>query len=667
MVAANWNPNFRVSAIASFTTMLGFTSALFIFLLWVVNWQIVQAVFPGLSPVIALAFMLLFAANQLLKHQATRSLAQFMIFAMMVIILFSLSEILFGADLRVNRLFLVAALAHAPNIFSLNTAFTLILISGALLLPYTHLSSREKWSQLLLLISIIIAGIAFLGYVYDVELFYSAPLGAPMSFTSSILVLLLCIAIMHSQRSQGWMSMVSSSSGGGIMMRRVLPLVIIVPHLCALAFLKSLDTVNLPPQTLTAGFVIAGEVFVIGIFWWNSHAIDTADRQQAQFARILGESESRYRTLFEHSSDTILIADEAGRYVDFNPEAERLTGYTRDELLRLSISGLVLSAQSNEADLHFDQLKQKGYLNGEYTLRRKDGTRIMVEITAMRVGPGVYQSVLHDITAHKQVEENLLHALEKEQELNELKSRFVSLVSHEFRTPLSIIRSSTEMLLLYKRQLTESQRQERLENVQMQVNHMVELLEDVLTIGKADSVGVSFQPEQTELNSFCTKIIADFRLTTLTHDIHYSSPGTNIPVQVDQKLLRQALSNLISNAVKYSPNNNQIIVRLEQSDTEVRIYVQDFGIGIPGEDRERLFEYFHRARNVGEISGTGLGLAIVKQAVEAHGGTISCECEQGTTFTIVLPRNSHTVTWTEQHAPQHIVTSNTNAASERSA
>lgn len=642
--------------------MLGFTSALFIFLLWLINWHIVQAVFPGLSPVMALGLMLLFAANQLLKHNTTRSLAQGMILTMLVIILFSLGEILFGADLRVNRLFVVAALAHAPNLFSLNTVFTLTLVCGALLLPYTRFPSREKWSQLLLLISIIIAGIALLGYVYDVKLFYSAPLGAPMSFTSSVLILLLCIAIMHSQRSQGWLSVVSSSTGGGIMMRRVLPLVIIVPHLCALAFLKSLETVNLPPQTLTVGFVIAGEVFVIGIFWWNSHAIDTADRQQAQFAKTLVESESRYRTLFEHSSDTILLTDETGRYVDFNPEAERLTGYTRDELLQLSISDLVLNSQSNDVNLLFDQLKQKGYLNGEYMFRRKDGTRIMVEYTAMRVGPGVYQSVLHDITAHKQVEENLLHALEKEHELNELKSRFVSLVSHEFRTPLAIIHSSTEMLLLYKRQLTESQRQERLENVQTQVTHMVELLEDVLTIGKAASVGVNFHPERTELNAFCMKIIADFRLTTSTHDIQYSSPGTHIPVLVDQKLLRQALSNLISNAVKYSPNSNRINVRLEQSDSDIRVHVQDFGIGIPGEDRERLFEYFHRARNVGNISGTGLGLAIVKQAVEAHGGTISCECDQGTTFTIVLPRSSHALPQTGKLAPAQV-----SADSERSA
>lgn len=642
MVAIESNSNHRAYALSSFAATLGFSISFVVLFFWLSHNAIVQSVFPNISPLVALGFLLYGTAYFLLRRNATRSVGQIIVLVVLGATFISSFHGFINTTNDIDLLFLSAP-ADTPRFFSLSTALMLIFVGVALLLTDSLLKERMKWAQLSLLVTIIIAGIAILGYLYNEQIFYSSIIGAPVSFTTALLALLIGVAVMHSTSHEGLLKIIASSTSGGLFIRRLLPLIIVIPHIIGLFFVNITRNGSFQIAAATAGSVIVCEVLLIAALWWTARNIDHSESEREQFAKTLRESEARYRVLFEQSTDIILITDESGRYVDANPQAEKLLGYSREELLNFTVGDLSAKEDRLIAAENFKQSKQDGHMFGEAVIRHKNGRHIIIEFAATRIAPGMYQSVLHDITAYKQVEGNLRYALEKEQELNEMKSRFVSMVSHEFRTPLSIIRTSSDILDRYNHKLNDGQRKEYFTNVQTQVTHMVQLLEDVLTISKSSTVGVEFAPEYTELNAMCRQIIDEFQMTTSTHMIIYKSTQEVIAANVDRKLFRQALTNLLSNALKYSPDKDRIIVDLDCKSGTVCLNVQDFGIGIPVEDQGRLFEHFHRARNVGDIFGTGLGLAIVKQAVEAHGGAINFSCAEGTTFTVTLPQPAPTI------------------------
>ncbi len=252
------------------------------------------------------------------------------------------------------------------------------------------------------------------------------------------------------------------------------------------------------------------------------------------------------------------------------------------------------------------------------------------------------QSVGIDITERKKAEIALRQALEKERELGELKSRFVSIASHEFRTPLTTILSTASFLEMAEGQISSEKRLARLEKIQTAANGMTELLNDVLLFGKAEANRLEYQPKPMDIVAFSTEIIEDIQATTgdkyhFTYSNHLQNPN----VTFDDKLMRQIINNLVSNAVKYSPQGGEIRFELAYELNSLIIAVSDQGIGIPERDQPHLFEPFHRAKNARNIAGTGLGLAITKKAVETHGGEITFESthNQGTCFTIRIPQS----------------------------
>lgn len=230
-------------------------------------------------------------------------------------------------------------------------------------------------------------------------------------------------------------------------------------------------------------------------------------------------------------------------------------------------------------------------------------------------------------------------ALDKEKELSELKSRFVSMASHEFRTPLATILSSAELIEHYSHKWTEEKKLTHLERIQTSVKHMTQLLNDVLLIGKAEAGKLEFKPTPVALTQFCRNLVEEMQLTASNHTIAFCSQGQYANTYMDEKLLRHILSNLLSNAIKYSPKASTIHFDLVCEQEKAVFRVQDQGIGIPVADQAQLFKSFHRASNVGTISGTGLGLAIVKKSVDLYGGNITVDSELGvgTTFSVMLP------------------------------
>jgi signal transduction histidine kinase len=245
-----------------------------------------------------------------------------------------------------------------------------------------------------------------------------------------------------------------------------------------------------------------------------------------------------------------------------------------------------------------------------------------------------------DIDNRKRAEAELLAAVQREKELSEMKSKFVSTASHEFRTPLATMLSSAELLEHYSESLSPPEKLNLLRTIQSVAKRMSELIDDVLTLGRAESGVLKLNPGRMDLSELCRKVASEFRIAQgKQHVISVDDRFDRADVQMDERLLRHILNNLLSNAVKYSPQGSEVSLSLSRRGEQAVIEIQDQGIGIPAQDRPRLFESFHRASNVESRPGTGLGLAIVKKSVELHGGEINLASAPGagTRFTVVLP------------------------------
>ncbi|MFP4007443.1 MAG: ATP-binding protein [Spirulinaceae cyanobacterium] len=231
-------------------------------------------------------------------------------------------------------------------------------------------------------------------------------------------------------------------------------------------------------------------------------------------------------------------------------------------------------------------------------------------------------------------------ALAKEKELNQLKSTFVSIVSHEFRNPLNSISGWSQLLRQYDQKLPPEKKQDLFRNIDRGVNQMIALLDDVLIIGRAGVGKLNFEPSLFDLQVFCVQLSQEIKMgfrDRASIELQYHGEAQ---VNLDRQLLTHILTNLLSNAVKYSPEDQRVTLTVEQQERQVIFTVRDRGIGIPENAQKHLFDSFYRASNVGSIQGTGLGLAIVKQCVDFHQGQITFHSEsgEGTTFTVTLPQ-----------------------------
>lgn len=245
-----------------------------------------------------------------------------------------------------------------------------------------------------------------------------------------------------------------------------------------------------------------------------------------------------------------------------------------------------------------------------------------------------------DIDNRKRAEAELLAAMQREKELSEMKSKFVSTASHEFRTPLATMLSSAELLEHYSDGLSAEERRKLLQTIQSVAKRMSEMIDDVLTLGRAESGVLRLNPRPVNLRELCRKVVSEFRIAQgRQHVITLDDRFDRAEAELDEKLLHHVLNNLLSNAVKYSPPGSEVTLSLVRRGEQAVIEVQDRGIGIPAQDQPRLFESFHRASNVDNRPGTGLGLAIVKKSVELHRGEISFTSSVGvgTRITVVLP------------------------------
>jgi PAS domain S-box-containing protein len=367
-------------------------------------------------------------------------------------------------------------------------------------------------------------------------------------------------------------------------------------------------------------------------------------------------NEEKYLNLFENSLVAMFITDiETKKVVDVNEMGVQFFGYSSKEDFLRHFDSSYHFINQKERERNFEALygKKTVQMTREQEMKKLDGTRFWAKIfVKLNQEKSQAQTVAIDITEAKRFNEELeakvkertlelTESLQREKDLNDLKSRFVSMASHEFRTPLSAILSSISLIELYKADEQAEKRIKHIERIRSSVSNLVGILNDFLSLEKLEQGKVEIMQETFDLHDFSEDIIEEVNgmLKPGQHiNLHYD--GDRV-VAKDKRILKNVLLNLLSNAIKYSDENKEIGFSIEVKDGMACIKVKDEGIGIPEEEQKELFSKFFRAKNAVNIQGTGLGLNIVKKYVELLEGNISFNSKpnEGTTFTIVFPQN----------------------------
>lgn len=349
----------------------------------------------------------------------------------------------------------------------------------------------------------------------------------------------------------------------------------------------------------------------------------------------LKNNEVGFAALAENTEAIIFIIN-GSRLCYVNSATEVITGYTKAELLskELDLSQLIvrLAPIQQSANLQYQEIKLITKNGDERWLASSSG------ILSFGGEPAELITAI-DITEHKKAEVEVKQALEQAKQLGELKERFVSMLCHQFRTPLNIVSFSADLLKRHVYQWTEDKQLPYLAHIQVAVDQIGQLLEEIMTFSKLEAGKLVFAPEKLDLKQFCQNLVLQMQLANDNQMQIALVNNCDRQVYLDEKLLEPILSNLLSNAIKYSPVNSTVKLEVTQTNAEIVFQVSDRGIGIPERDRAQLFEPFYRCSNVGDFPGTGLGLSMVKMLVEVHGGNISVisEVGKGSTFTVVLP------------------------------
>lgn len=391
---------------------------------------------------------------------------------------------------------------------------------------------------------------------------------------------------------------------------------------------------------------IIGSCFSFGLLFGVYWLLIKQIRKQKIAQEELRNSEERFRQIAGNIQEIFWMSDiKSNKFLYINPAYEQIWGCSCESLYSNPKSFLdSVHPEDREiaiANLEHNTIKEREI---EYRIIRSDGSIRWVwerSFPIKNAAGEVYRraGVTQDITERKRVEE-VRRSLEKERELSELKLRFFSMASHEFRTPLSTILVSAQLLENSSKKWPEEKKIKNLRRIQDSAKTMTQLLTDILTLTRAEAGKLEFNPENLDLEEFCHSIIEEIEISDrVNQNIFFISQCRQKQAFMDEKLLRSIFTNLLVNAIKYSPEDSHIYFILSHESENAIFQIQDRGIGISPEDQQNLYQSFYRCSNVGDVPGTGLGLAVVKKCVELHGGSITVESKVGigTTFTVTIP------------------------------
>lgn len=356
--------------------------------------------------------------------------------------------------------------------------------------------------------------------------------------------------------------------------------------------------------------------------------------------------------ILDHISDAVIVTNPRFEVVSWNRAAEMLYGYSAEDVLGRHVSRFVQTqyAQGDE-EIAAAQLRASGHWSGEVTQYHRSGTPIAVSssVTLIQRGEGMeplVAAINRDISARKRAEQLELEqtamrqSIQQEREKSAFRAKMLSTIAHEFRTPLAIIQSSSDLLVKYGDRITQTRKEQSVQNITREMSYITKMLDDLSLMARSQRQSLMLKRQPVAVEAFAQAVVDDMmqmlkpqqRLTLTTDPI-------DVAAMLDPHLMQIALGNLISNAIKYSPDDGLISVHVCRVGAELVIDVADRGMGIPEANLPQLFEPFFRADNVGETSGSGLGLSIVREVAQLHGGTVACESVLGggSTFTLRLP------------------------------
>lgn len=394
-------------------------------------------------------------------------------------------------------------------------------------------------------------------------------------------------------------------------------------------------------------------------------------------------SQEHMTSLFENATEGILLTNSKGQIILVNPAADKIFGYSIDEMNGNHIE-MLLPKDIREKHVglrdgfHKDPKNREMGSGRDLYARKKDGSVFPVEVSLSHYKKNNETYVIAfvvDISKRMEVQEDLINkqkeleqvtsqirkmntelehkvderthiltealqkleksqielkeSLDKERQLNEIKSRFVSMASHEFRTPLSAVLSSASLIAKYSKEDEQEKRNKHINRIKDSVKHLNDILEDFLSLGRLDEGRIEADPSLFNAKEMIEETISDMKLL-LKKDQFFTNEfeGTE-NIYADKKLLKNILINLLSNAIKFSNEGSEIKLKTKASEAETNISIIDKGIGIPKEDQQHLFSSFFRSANASNIQGTGLGLHIVKRYIDLLGGTVALQSEQG--------------------------------------
>ncbi|MBL7872128.1 MAG: PAS domain-containing sensor histidine kinase [Cyclobacteriaceae bacterium] len=378
---------------------------------------------------------------------------------------------------------------------------------------------------------------------------------------------------------------------------------------------------------------------------------------QKIFEMKLTTQSANIGNLIDKANAIIIGVDTSGYITEWNLYCSKVTGFEKDEVYAQKFSDILLTKE----ELYFDDLLNKVLLNEsvinyEMPVRTKSKKKAIfllngthrttptLEVTGVLfVGQDITELSHYRASLEKKVQERtkeLQQALRKEKEVVEMKTRFVSIASHEFRTPLSSIEYAVNAIRNPTQAGDENERAIRLSSIDKQIKHMMALLDDVLTYDKSEAGKIQLIITDISLTEFLNTVIEDVCHNTKdTHKINYEVEQLPEKIATDEKLLRNVLINLLTNAIKFSPGKPEIHLTVTNEGNQLQMTIRDEGIGIPENELNRIFEAFVRGKNTAAIQGTGLGLSIVKKAIELLGGQIQVKSQlnKGTIFTVTIP------------------------------
>lgn len=406
------------------------------------------------------------------------------------------------------------------------------------------------------------------------------------------------------------------------------------------------------------------------------------------------ESNDTFKQIFQSSVEAIIMADRDGKILLANPMSERMFGYDQGELIGKTIEDLLPEELRKKHIAYRKEFNRNPEprpmgMGRDLVAIRKDGKQFPVAVSLSYThikGELMVMSFISDVTERKIAEEALRRseeqllvyaselekkvqsrtedlnstikalekeiyvrkkaedeahkALERERELNELKTKFVSIASHEFRTPLSTVLSSASLIEQYLQRGEGDKVVRHVQRIKSSVNHLTSILNDLLSLGRLEEGKIEIHRDRLVVSDFLTELEEEMSPTLKEgQQLHIDCSDSPETVNSDAKILRHILLNLVSNASKYSDAGKPIFVTCKTEGTNLHFVVKDEGIGIPPEDQKHMFDRFFRASNAGNVQGTGLGLNIVKRYAELLGGDISFVSEygKGSTFTVWIP------------------------------